>query len=45
MFLFVYVLKDQCWRTQDKPLHILEVIYHLFMKFVNTPTISPPHER
>lgn len=41
----LFKAKDQCWRTQDKPLHILEVIYHLFMKFVNTPTISPPHER
>lgn len=32
MFSFVYVLKDQCWRTQDKPLHILEVIYNEICK-------------
>lgn len=41
----LFKAKDQCWRTLDKPIHILEVIYHLLMKFVNTPSISPPYER
>lgn len=41
----LFKAKDPCWRTLNKPLHILQVIYHLLLKFVDTPSLSPPHER
>lgn len=41
----LFKAKDPCWRALNRPLHILEVIYHLLMKFVSTPSLSPPYER
>jgi len=41
----LFKAKDPCWRALNRPLHVLEVIYHLLMKFVSTPSLSPPYER
>ncbi|KAM7443523.1 hypothetical protein ABFA07_007737 [Porites harrisoni] len=41
----LFKAKDPSWKALNRPLHILEVIYHLLMKFVSTPSLSPPYER
>ncbi|XP_015777297.1 PREDICTED: nuclear pore complex protein Nup155-like [Acropora digitifera] len=41
----LFKAKDPCWQALNRPLHILEVIYHLLTKFVDTPSLSPPYER
>ncbi|XP_074610935.1 nuclear pore complex protein Nup155-like [Acropora palmata] len=41
----LFKAKDPCWQALNRPLHILEVIYHLLSKFVDTPSLSPLYER
>ena len=41
----VFLLQDPCWQAMHKPLHILTVLYHLVLKFVETPSMMSPYER
>ncbi|EDO30041.1 predicted protein, partial [Nematostella vectensis] len=41
----MFKAKDPCWQAINKPLHVLEVIYHLLTKYLDTPSLMAPYER
>ncbi|XP_028403590.1 nuclear pore complex protein Nup155-like isoform X2 [Dendronephthya gigantea] len=41
----LFKAKDQIWQTLSQPFHVLEVLYNLIFKFVETPTLVSPQDR
>ncbi|XP_031566645.1 nuclear pore complex protein Nup155-like [Actinia tenebrosa] len=41
----LFKAKDPCWQAIDKPLHILDVLYHLLSRFVELPSLIAPYDR